>query len=71
MDGLPQIPRKKHNPAFYELPKGVQTSVQIIEDARRSVRNLPTSRPFTPAQPTRSLFGGGGGPPGRPPSVYR
>ena len=71
MDGLPPLPRKKQTAAFYELPKRVQSSSRVIEEARQSVRYLPTSRPYTPAHSTRSLYGGGNGPPGRPPSVFR
>ena len=62
--------RKKKPPqAFYEPPSS-QTSARIIEDARRSVRALPTERPFTPAESGRILFGPGGSNQSRPPSVY-
>ena len=62
--------RKKKPPqAFYEPPTS-QTSARIIEDARRSVRALPTERPFTPAESGRILFGPGGSSQSRPPSVY-
>ena len=62
-------PRKKKPPqAFYEPPSS-RTSAQIISDARRSVRALPTERPFTPADSSRNLFGSGGTL-SRPPSVY-
>lgn len=60
--------RKKPPQAFYE-PASSQTSARIIEDARRSVRTLPTERPFTPADAGRILFGTGGSQ-SRPPSVY-
>ena len=60
--------KKKPLQAFYEPPSS-QTSVKIIEDARRSVRALPTERPFTPAESGRILFGPGGSQ-SRPPSVY-
>ena len=64
------INRKKKPPqAFYEPPTS-QTSARIIEDARRSVRALPTERPFTPAESGRILFGPGGSSQSRPPSVY-
>ena len=64
-------PTKKKKPpqAFYEPPSS-QTSARIIEDARRSVRALPTERPFTPAESGRILFGPGGSSQSRPPSVY-
>ena len=65
------LAKKKPLAAFYEIPTGVKTSSQIIEDARRSVRLLPTSRPYTPAG-GRNLFGGTSKPSGsRPPSVFR
>lgn len=60
--------RKKTSQPFYQVPD-VQTSARIIEEARRSIRVLPTSRPCTPAEPGRMLFGARG-PVSRPPSVY-
>lgn len=54
---------------FYEAPKK-QTSAQIIAEARKSVRSLPTDRPYTPATSGRILFGNQDGL-SRPPSVFR
>ena len=68
------LSKKKPVTAFYEIPSSVRTSAQIIEDARRSVRLVPTSRPFTPVG-GRTLFGisssGRKSTLSRPPSVYR
>ena len=61
--------RKKGSLPFYEVPSGI-TSAKIIEEARKSVRALPTERPFTPADSSRILFGNRGSK-SRPPSVYR
>lgn len=60
--------KKKPLQAFYEPPSS-QTSARIIEEARRSVRVVPTERPFTPADSGRILFGTEGSQ-SRPPSVY-
>ena len=60
--------KKKSSQPFYDA-SGVQTSARIIEDARRSVRALPTDRPYTPAAPGRILFGTHNSL-SRPPSVY-
>ncbi len=60
--------RKKKERAFYETPD-VQTSAKIVEEARNSLRTLPTKRPFTPAGDHRKLFGQSGVP-GRPPSSF-
>ena len=60
--------KKKPTQAFYQ-PSSSQTSARIIEDARKSIRTLPTERPYTPAESGRILFGNGGSQ-SRPPSVY-
>lgn len=65
---LTKTRKKKPPPAFYE-PVNSRTSAQIISEARRSVRALPTDRPFTPADSSRNLFGNDGAL-SRPPSVY-
>lgn len=60
--------RKKKERPFYETPD-VQTSAKIIAEARKSLRTLPTERPFTPAGEQRMLFGQSSVQ-GRPPSAY-
>lgn len=65
---LTKTRKKKPPPAFYEAPN-TRTSAQIISEARKSVRSLPTERPYTPADSSRNLFGSGGTI-SRPPSVY-
>ena len=64
--------RKRNELPFYKIPDGKITSEQIIEDARRSVKAIPTGRPITPAS-GRTLFTDGTGRRrySRPPSVYR
>lgn len=61
--------RSKKSLPFYEVPKK-QTSAQIIAEARKSVRSLPTDRPYTPAVSGRILFGNQDSL-SRPPSVFR
>ena len=61
--------KKGPMPAFYHPPSS-STSAKIIEEARRSLRVLPTERPSTPADANRTLFGSRK-PYSRPPSVYR
>ncbi|CAF1317790.1 unnamed protein product [Didymodactylos carnosus] len=39
--------------AFYEIPTGVVVSSKIISDAKQSLREIPTSRPYTPRDNTR------------------
>lgn len=61
--------RKKKQPLpFYEVPSS-QTSAKIMAEARKSVRALPTERPFTPAGDHRILFGHSNSQ-SRPPSAY-
>lgn len=62
--------RKFVNRPFYEPHK--KTSAEIIADARSNVRTLDTSRPYTPAESSRTLFGNNGKQrEGRPPSACR
>ena len=48
--------RKKKERAFYET-LDVQTSAKIEEEARNSLRTLPTKRPFTPMDKTVAIIG--------------
>ena len=67
--------RKKPPKKFYELSGDRRTSAEIIAEARHSVRSLSsTTRPYTPAQQGRHLFGADGVPAtsrNRPPSTFR
>ena len=54
----PQPPRKpKENRPFYAPPVDKPLSVQIINEARSSLKELKTKRPFTPRDEKRTLFG--------------
>ncbi|XP_075564197.1 armadillo repeat-containing protein 2 [Pelecanus crispus] len=58
---------------FYRLSVSKQkTSSEIINEARNVLRTLRTSRPFTPTEDQRKLFGSGSSraPQNRPPSVF-
>ncbi|XP_052237148.1 armadillo repeat-containing protein 2-like isoform X6 [Dreissena polymorpha] len=56
MDPLP--PRKpKENRPFYAPPEDKPIAVQIINEARSSLKELKTKRPFTPREDRRTLFG--------------
>eukprot|EP00050_Salpingoeca_kvevrii_P011803 m.18019 g.18019 ORF g.18019 m.18019 type:complete len:838 (-) comp3638_c0_seq1:199-2712(-) len=61
---------------FYEAPalSGQDAAQRVVQDVRASVRSLATSRPFTPADTSRGLFGASGrpasGPTARPTSAY-
>lgn len=59
--------KKKQQVPFYELPDS-KAGGKIIEEARKSVRAIPTDRPFTPAD-HRILFGSRGSQ-SRPPSAF-
>eukprot|EP00118_Oscarella_pearsei_P005131 m.23094 g.23094 ORF g.23094 m.23094 type:complete len:831 (+) comp28439_c0_seq1:964-3456(+) len=61
--------RRNDSVPFYEAVKG-RTSAQVISEARTSIRALETSRPFTPANASRSLLSGSKSATARPPSVY-
>ena len=61
---------KDISPNSFKLPEGIKTSARIIEDARRSVRLVSTSRPYTPAG-GRNLFGNYNRTTSRPPSSVR
>jgi hypothetical protein len=39
--------------AFYEIPSGVNVPSKIINDAKQSLKDMPTSRPFTPRDDSR------------------
>lgn len=66
--------RKKPSKKFYESSGDRRTSAEIIAEARRSVRSLSsTTRPYTPAQQGRHLFGADGvseSTRNRPPSTF-
>ncbi|XP_060572268.1 armadillo repeat-containing protein 2-like isoform X3 [Ruditapes philippinarum] len=54
----PQPPRKpKENRPFYAPPEDKPIAVQIINEARSSLKELKTKRPFTPRDDRRTLFG--------------
>lgn len=57
---------KRYNRPFYETLR--KTSAEIVNEARSSLRTLDTKRPFTPAEPNRTLFTGLGRQESRPPS---
>ena len=67
--------RKKPPKKFYEPSGDRKTSAEIFAEARHSVRSLSsTTRPYTPAQQGRHLFGADGGSAAtrnRPPSTFR
>ena len=55
---------------FYDA--GKKTSAEIVSEARNTMKILETSRPYTPIESTRRLFGNSSRTPdGRPPSVFR
>lgn len=54
----PTPPRKpKENRPFYAPPEDKPIAVQIINEARSSLKELKTKRPFTPRDDKRTLFG--------------
>lgn len=54
----PTPPRKpKENRPFYAPPEDKPIAVQIINEARSSLKELKTKRPFTPRDDRRTLFG--------------
>ena len=67
----PKSKKPLYQRPFYDA--GKKTSAEIISEARTSVKPLEASRPFTPAEPKRSLFGANPArnPEGRPPSAFR
>ncbi|KAL5009503.1 hypothetical protein ScPMuIL_011808 [Solemya velum] len=51
-------PRKTKEPRpFYKPPEDKPTSAEIVKDARSSLQAVRTTRPFTPREEHRSLFG--------------
>ncbi|XP_006815976.1 armadillo repeat-containing protein 2-like [Saccoglossus kowalevskii] len=62
--------RKKIDAPFYVKPQDKKTSSEIINEARQSVREVKTKRPFTPRDSKRTLFGGSTRTPDRPPSAF-
>lgn len=70
----PQPPRKpKENRPFYAPPEDKPIAVQIINEARSSLKDLKTKRPFTPRDEKRTLFGPRtvNASDNRPPSAFR
>ena len=70
----PTPPRKpKENRPFYALPEEKPTAVQIINEARSSLKELKTKRPYTPREDKRTLFGPRplNSSDNRPPSAFR
>ena len=39
--------------AFYEIPSWVEVPSKIINEAKQSLREIPTSRPYTPRDDSR------------------
>ena len=70
-----EMSRKRSPKKFYESISDRKTSVDIISEVCHSVRALlSTTRPYTPAQQRRHLFGTDGTPSAsrnRPPSTFR
>ncbi len=65
----PKTKKPQYKRPFYD--PGKKTSAEIIAEARKTVKPLDAARPFTPAEPQRSLFGGARPTEGRPPSAFR
>ena len=71
----PKIGRSRSTP-FYQTSEKVQTSAQIVKEARTLLKNSnlrPTRRPETPQEKQRSLFDSHSiyDPSNRPPSSFR
>ena len=71
----PTPPRKpKENRPFYAPPEDKPIAVQIINEARLSLKDIKTKRPFTPREDRRTLFGPrpvNNSTDNRPPSAFR
>lgn len=70
----PTPPRKpKENRPFYVPPEDKPIATKIINDARSSLKELKTKRPFTPRDDRRTLFGPRpvNSSDSRPPSAFR
>ena len=71
----PTPPRKpKENRPFYAPPEDKPIAVQIINEARLSLKDIKTKRPFTPREDRRTLFGPrpvNSSTDNRPPSAFR
>lgn len=64
--------QEKQEPFYHGLGSRRQTSAEIVNEARHSLRTLQTQRPFTPQDEHRQLFGGSARTrDGRPPSSFR
>ena len=66
----PKSKKPGYRRPFYDA--GKKTSAEIVSEARSTVKVLETSRPYTPIENNRRLFGSAYRPSdGRPPSVFR
>ena len=57
MEPTPPPARKTKDRPFYAPPEDKPIAVQIINEARSSLKDLKTKRPFTPRDDRRTLFG--------------
>ncbi|XP_065056881.1 armadillo repeat-containing protein 2-like [Rhopilema esculentum] len=65
----PKSRKPQYRRPFYDA--GKKTSAEIVSEARNSMKPLETSRPFTPLDTSRRLFGNQSRPAeGRPPSAF-
>ncbi|XP_027003425.1 armadillo repeat-containing protein 2 isoform X1 [Tachysurus fulvidraco] len=63
--------QEKQEPFYHGFGSRRQTSAEIVNEARHSLRTLQTQRPFTPRDEHRQLFGGSARTrDGRPPSSF-
>eukprot|EP00112_Aurelia_sp_Birch-Aquarium-sp1_P010524 Seg2241.12 transcript_id=Seg2241.12/GoldUCD/mRNA.D3Y31 product="hypothetical protein" protein_id=Seg2241.12/GoldUCD/D3Y31 len=67
----PKSRKPQYRRPFYDA--GKKTSAEIVAEARSSMQPVETSRPFTPAETNRRLFGTDTSrtTEGRPPSAFR
>jgi len=66
----PKSKKPGYRRPFYDA--GRKTSAEIVSEARNTVKVIETSRPYTPVENNRRLFGSAYRPSdGRPPSVFR
>lgn len=66
----PKSKKPVYRRPFYDA--GKKTSAEIVSEARTTMRVLETSRPFTPIEANRRLFGNSSrSSEGRPPSAFR
>ncbi|CAF1260928.1 unnamed protein product, partial [Didymodactylos carnosus] len=56
-NAVPKRRSSKDPVAFYEVPSGVVVPSKIISDAKQSLKEIPTSRPYTPRDETRFSLG--------------